>query len=62
MNLCNACLIVYNKLFAITRSAILQPKLATGKRLGGENIQEVLNQPEQDEYFHFEQNFIQVNL
>jgi hypothetical protein len=62
MNLCHTCLIIYNKLFVITRSVILQPKLATGKRIGGENIQDVLNQPEQDEYFHFEKDFIKVNF
>jgi hypothetical protein len=62
MNLCNACLIIYNKLFAITHSVILQPKLAIGKRIGGEDINDVLNQPEQDEYFHFEKDFIKVNL
>jgi hypothetical protein len=62
VKLCNPYLIVYENLFVVTHSVILQPKLAKGKRIGGENIQEILNQPEQDEYFHFEQNFIQVNL
>jgi hypothetical protein len=62
VTLCNSSLIIFNKLFAITRSVILQPKLAKGKRLGGENIQEVLNQNENDEYFIFNKGFIQVNL
>ncbi len=60
--LCDSYLIVYNHLFVVTHSAILQPKLAIGKRIGGENIKDVLNQPEQDEYFHFEKDFIKVNL
>jgi hypothetical protein len=60
MHLCNSSLIVYNKLFLVTRSVILQPKLAQGKRLGGEDIQQVLNQREEDEYFHFEKGFLQV--
>ncbi|CAF4776785.1 unnamed protein product, partial [Rotaria sp. Silwood1] len=60
VKLCNSSLIIYNKLFAITHSIILQPKLAKGKRLGGENIQDVLNQHEHDEYFQFEKEFIQL--
>jgi hypothetical protein len=62
MNLCNSSLIVYKKLFLVTRSVILQPKLAKGKRLGGEDMRTILNQPEQDEYFHFNKEFIQVNF
>jgi len=62
MNLCNSSLIVYKKLFLVTRSVILQPELAKGKRLGGEDMQTILNQPEQDEYFHFDKEFIQVNF
>jgi hypothetical protein len=61
IDLCNSSLIQYNELFLLTRSVILQPKLATGKRLGGEDIEHVLNQPEKDEYFHFEKEFIKVN-
>src|SRR5579871_3930100 len=57
MKLCNSSLIVYNKLFAVTRSVLLQTKFAQGKRLGGENIQDVLHQAERDEYFHFEKGF-----
>jgi len=53
-------LIIYKNLFAITRLVILQPEFAKGKRIGGENIQDVLNQPEQDEYFQFEKEFIKV--
>jgi hypothetical protein len=60
MKLCNSSLIVYNQLFLVTRSVILQPKFATGKRLGGEDIRHVLNQPEKDEYFHFTKEFIKV--
>ena len=59
---CNDCLVIYNNLFVLTRSAVLQPKLAGGKRLGGENVEEVLNQPEQDEYFQFEQDFLKVTI
>ncbi|CAF4321666.1 unnamed protein product [Rotaria sordida] len=62
IKLCNSSLIVYNKLFIITHSIILQPEFAQGKRLGGENIQDVLNQPEENEYFHFQKEFIKVNL
>jgi hypothetical protein len=60
VKLCDSCLIVYNKLFILTHSVILQPEFAKGKRIGGENIQDVLNQPESDEYFHFEKEFIKV--
>ncbi len=60
MHLCNSSLIVYNKLFLVTRSVILQPKFAQGARVGGEDIQQVLNQREQDEYFHFEKGFVKV--
>ncbi len=61
VNFCDPYFIVYNNLFAVTRSVILQPEFAKGKRVGGENIQDVLNQPEKDEYFIFYKNFIQVN-
>lgn len=57
---CNGCFIIYHNLFVLTRSAIIQPKLATGKRIGGEDLEEVWNQPEHDEYFQFERDFIQV--
>ncbi|CAF1463117.1 unnamed protein product [Rotaria sordida] len=60
IKLCNSSLIVYNKLFIITHSIILQPEFAQGKRLGGENIQDVLNQPEENEYFHFQKEFIKL--
>jgi len=60
VKLCDPYLVVYNNLFVVVRSAILQPKFAKGKRIGGENIQDVLNQPESDEYFRFEKDFIQV--
>ena len=53
---------MYDKIFVLTRSVILQPKFAKGKRLGGEDIENVLNQPEQDEYFQFENEFIKVIL
>jgi hypothetical protein len=62
MKLCNSNLIVYNKLFLVTRSVILQPKFATGKRLGGEDIELVLNQPEKHEYFYFEKEFVKVKV
>jgi len=62
MKLCDSFFIVYNKLFAVTRSVILQAKFAKGKRLGGEALQDVLNQPEKDEYFHFDKEFIQVKV
>ncbi len=58
--LCDPYLIVYKHLFVITHSVILQPEFAKGKRIGGENIQDVLNQAEQDEYFHFDKGFIEV--
>jgi hypothetical protein len=60
VKLCDPYLIVYNHLFFITHSVILQPEFAKGKRIGGENIQDVLNQAEQDEYFHFDKGFIEV--
>ena len=61
VHLCNSSLIIYHKLFTITHSAIVQRQFARGKRLGGEEIQDVLNQPEHDEYFQFQKNFLQVN-
>jgi hypothetical protein len=60
VKLCDPYLIVYNRLFVVTHSVILQPEFAKGKRIGGENIQDVLNQDEKDEYFHFEKEFIKV--
>jgi hypothetical protein len=62
LKLCDLYLIVYNNLFAVTHSIILQPEFAKGKRIGGENIQDVLNQPEKDEYFQFEKQFIKVKF
>jgi hypothetical protein len=59
---CPSALTIFMNLFAITYRVILQPKLAKGKRLGGENIQDVLNQAESDEYFNFDQGFIQVRF
>ena len=60
VHLCNSSLVVYNQLFVVTRSVILQPILAYGKRLGGEDIKDVMNQTEQIEYFQFDKNFIRV--
>jgi hypothetical protein len=60
IHLCNSSLIIFNKLFAKTHSIILQTKFAQGKRQGGEDLNNVLNQTEKDEYFHFEKGFIQV--
>ncbi len=60
VHLCNSSLIIFNKLFAKTDSIILQTKLAKGTRQGGEDLHNVLNQTENDEYFHFEKGFIQV--
>ena len=62
VHLCDSSLIIYHKLFIITHSTIVQRQFAQGKRSGGEEIHAVLNQPEQDEYFQFGKNFIQVNL
>jgi hypothetical protein len=61
IHLCNSSLIIYNKLFVKTDSIILQTKLAKGNRQGGEELTNVLNQSENNEYFHFEKGFIQVN-
>ena len=61
MKYCNSFLLIYKKLFFLTRSAILQTIHAEGKRVGGEQIQAVLNQAESDEYFHFKKDFLQVN-
>jgi hypothetical protein len=61
VELCDPNLIVYDNLFVETKEVILQPKFAKGKRIGGENIQDVLNQPEDTEYFQFEKHFIKVN-
>ncbi|CAF2362756.1 unnamed protein product [Rotaria sp. Silwood2] len=60
IKLCNSSLIIYNKLFVITHSIILQAKFANGKRLGGDNIEDVLNQAEPDEYFQFEKEFLKL--
>lgn len=60
IHLCNSSLIIFNKLFAKTDSIILQRKFTQGKRQGGEDLNDVLNQTENDEYFQFEKGFIQV--
>ncbi len=60
IHLCNSSLIIFNKLFVQTNSIILQTKLAKGNRQGGEDLKNVLNQTENNEYFHFEKGFIQV--
>ena len=59
VDFCNSSLSIYQKLFIVTKSIVLQPKLAIGKRTGGENVQDVLNQAEEDEYFKYEKNFLQ---
>ncbi|CAF2051359.1 unnamed protein product [Rotaria magnacalcarata] len=61
VQLCNSSLTVYNRLFVLTRAITLQPQYAKGKRIGGEDIQTVLNQPEQNEYFQFEKDFIRLS-
>ncbi|CAF0862246.1 unnamed protein product [Adineta ricciae] len=60
MKYCNSSLLIYKNLFFLTRSAILQTIHAEGKRVGGEQIQAVLNQAENDEYFHFKKDFLQI--
>ncbi|CAF0866003.1 unnamed protein product [Adineta steineri] len=60
INLCHSSLSIYNKLFFVTHSVILQTKFAQGKRLGGEDIQTVLNQAERDEYFQFNKEFLKL--
>lgn len=60
IHLCNSSLIIFNKLFLKTNSIILNPEYAKGKTKGGEDLNKVLNQNENDEYFQFEKNFIQV--
>ena len=62
INFCDSSLIVYNQSFVLTRLVILQANLAKGKRLGGEDIKKVLNQPEKYECFRFENEFIKVIL
>ncbi|CAF3425584.1 unnamed protein product [Rotaria sp. Silwood1] len=61
IHICNSSLIIFNKLFAKTQSIILQRKFAQGKRKGGEDLDKVLNQNENDEYFHFNKSFIQLS-
>ena len=61
IHLCNSSLIIFNHLFVKTHSINLQRKFAIGKRQGGEDLKDVLNQNESDEYFHFKKDFIQVN-
>jgi len=58
---CNSSIIVFNKLFVRTNSLVLRIEHLKGKRRGGEDLQQVLNQTEEDEYFHFAKGFIQVN-
>jgi hypothetical protein len=60
IHLCNSSLIIFKKLFVKTDSIILQTKLAKGTRKGGEELTNVLNQSENNEYFQFEKGFIQV--
>ncbi|CAF3435822.1 unnamed protein product [Rotaria socialis] len=61
IHLCNWSLTIFNRLFAKTHSIILQTKFTKGKRKGGENLNQVLNQNENDEYFQFEKEFIQLS-
>ncbi|CAF2413951.1 unnamed protein product [Rotaria sp. Silwood2] len=61
IHMCNSSLIIFNKSFAKTHSIILQTKFAKGKRKGGEDLIKVLNQNENDEYFQFEKDFIQLS-
>ncbi|CAF0779939.1 unnamed protein product [Didymodactylos carnosus] len=58
-NFCSSSLIVYDQLFALTRSILINPKLAIGSQ-GGENIQDVLNRAENAEFYQFSKGFIQV--
>lgn len=60
VNYCNSSLIIYNQLFARSQSVILQRKFLQGKRQGGEELKNVLNQIESDEYFQYEKGFLQV--
>ncbi|CAF0931217.1 unnamed protein product [Didymodactylos carnosus] len=59
VNFCSSSVIVYDQLFALTRSVILNSKLVIGSQ-GGEDIQDVLNQSEDVEFYQFKQGFIQI--
>ena len=61
-NRCSNALITFNGLFAITHSAVINREMIKGKRLGGEQIQDVLNQFENDEYFQYQSGFLQVRI
>ncbi|CAF0949211.1 unnamed protein product [Rotaria sordida] len=61
IHICNSSVIIFNKLFIKTHSIILQTKFAKGKRNGGKDLNKVLKQNENDEYFHFEKDFIQFS-
>lgn len=59
---CGSSMITFLNLFSITSSAVIDRNHAKSKRSGGERVEDVLNQDENDEYFRFEKDFLQVKL
>jgi glycoprotein 2-beta-D-xylosyltransferase len=57
--ICGKTFIGYNQDFAKLENAVIDPNKGKGRR-GGENISEVLNQREQDEYFVLDTGYFQV--
>jgi glycoprotein 2-beta-D-xylosyltransferase len=57
--ICGKTFIGYNKDFAKLENVVIDPSKGKGRR-GGENISEVLNQKEQDEYFVLEPGYFHV--
>ncbi|XP_060596301.1 uncharacterized protein LOC132750352 [Ruditapes philippinarum] len=47
---CNSRYKIYNNYFVVLSKVIVDPSKCTGKRKGGEDVSEVLNQTESDEY------------
>ncbi|XP_045157008.2 uncharacterized protein LOC123523389 [Mercenaria mercenaria] len=56
---CNGNFIGYNEDFAKLRYVVVDPSKGTGRR-GGENISEVLNQPEKAEYYKLESGYFNL--
>ncbi|XP_060582274.1 uncharacterized protein LOC132738700, partial [Ruditapes philippinarum] len=58
-DICEKTFIGYNKDFAKLENVVIDPSKGKGRR-GGENVSDVLNQKEQDEYFVLEPGYFHV--
>ncbi|XP_060596300.1 uncharacterized protein LOC132750351 [Ruditapes philippinarum] len=58
---CNGRYKIYNNYFVVLSKVIVDPSKCTGKRKGGEDVSEVLNQTESDEYCIAEPGFFKMS-